>query len=246
MANLTAGRTATKADISPYTECPEDVCVTGAVIFKGGMIGRTTAGLLDRASAANVFKVLGRSLETIATATAGQKCRLESGVFEWDNSSIAPVTAAALDRVCYVEDDHTVALTGTVVAGIVKRILVENGVTQICVLSAAGPTSSNNNPVAATQVYAANDLAIGANPANDMVFDVPTTGAASTITLPATAREGTRLYFAADGTKNAHTITYRDATGPVALTAALTASKRHLAVCQFLVGKWTANAMVSP
>ncbi len=54
------------------------------------------------------------------------------------------------------------------------------------------------------------------------------------------------LYFVADGTKNGHTVTYRDATGTVALTTALTASKRHLVVATFLNGLWNANAYVGP
>lgn len=245
MANLTAGRKTNK-DLSPYEECPEDIVVTGTTIQKGSMVGRTTAGLIDRASNANVFKVLGRSLQTITVAVAGATCRVESGVLQWNNSGTSPVTAALIDRPCYVEDDNTVAASGTVVAGIVKRIVTDNGVTQICVLSASGPSGSNNSAIGPTQVYTANDLVLAANPAHDAVFDVPTTAAASTITLPATAREGTRIFFSADGTKNGHTIQYRDATGPVNLTTALTASKRHLAMCQYLSGKWTANAYVSP
>ena len=78
------------------------------------------------------------------------------------------------------------------------------------------------------------------------VYDVPTTGAASTITLPASSIEGATIQFVADGTKNAHTVTYRDATGPTALTTALLASKRHLVVATYLGGKWFANAYVSP
>ena len=56
-------------------------------------------------------------------------------------------------------------------------------------------------------------------------FRSPPTGAASTISLPAAAPDGTRLHFVADGTKNGHAITYRDVT--TALTTALTASKVH-------------------
>lgn len=242
MSNLTAGRK-TETDISPYTECPEDTCVTGATIYKGGMIGRTSAGLLDKGSATGVIKILGRSLETILIAVAGQKCRLESGVMRWNNSGTSAITQSGVDKVCYVEDDNTVAATGSVVAGVVKRIDA-NG--QVCVLSASGPLDSSGGRTGATQVYTANDLVLAASPANGLVFDVPTTAAASTITLPATAIEGSRIFFAADGTKNGHTVQYRDATGPVNLTTALTASKRHLTMCQFLGGKWTANAYVSP
>lgn len=78
------------------------------------------------------------------------------------------------------------------------------------------------------------------------VYDVPATGAASTITLPAAPPDGSRAVFLADGTKNAHTVQYRDATGPTNLTTALTASKRHEVLVYALGGKWFANAYVSP
>jgi hypothetical protein len=100
--------------------------------------------------------------------------------------------------------------------------------------------------IAGTQAYVSNDLVIADNPANGLIFDVPTTGAASTVTLPAAAREGTRVYFSADGTKNGHTVQYRDATGPVNLTTALTASKRHSVTALFLGSKWVAQAYISP
>jgi hypothetical protein len=75
---------------------------------------------------------------------------------------------------------------------------------------------------------------------------VPATGAASTVTLPAAALDGTSASFVADGTANAHTVQYRDATGVVNLTAALTAAKRHLVIVEKVGGKWFANAYVSP
>ena len=78
--------------------------------------------------------------------------------------------------------------------------------------------------IAAVFTYTSNDFAV-TNPVHDSVYDVATTGAASTISLPATAPDGTRLHFVADGTKNGHTVTYRDVT--TALTTALTASKVH-------------------
>ena len=97
----------------------------------------------------------------------------------------------------------------------------------------------------APPAFVSNDLIIPASPASGAVYDIPTTGAASTVTLPATAEEGCILHFVADGTKNGHAVTYRDATGPANLTSALAASKRHLTTAIFLNGKWNANAYVS-
>jgi hypothetical protein len=84
------------------------------------------------------------------------------------------------------------------------------------------------------------------DPRPGAIYDIPTTAGASTVTLPANALEGTEVTFVADGTKNGHTVQYRDATGPTNLTTALTLSKRHLVRCAFLNGKWVANAYVAP
>lgn len=93
--------------------------------------------------------------------------------------------------------------------------------------------------------YTSNDLAVTTFQ-HDAVYDVPATGAASTITLPAGAPDGARVFFSADGTKNANTVQYRDATGPTNITAALTASKRHLVCCVKQNGAWFALSTVSP
>lgn len=81
---------------------------------------------------------------------------------------------------------------------------------------------------------------------HDAVYAVPTTAANSTITLPAAAPDGTRVYFVADGTNNGHTVQYRDATGPANLTAAATASKRHMCTAIKEGAAWYATLAVSP
>ncbi len=102
----------------------------------------------------------------------------------------------------------------TVSSGGIARLEVDFGAAENDLLALAG-----------TFTYTSNDFAVPASTPSGTVFDVATTGAASTISLPAAAPNGTVLYFAADGTKNGHTVTYRDVT--TALTTALTASKVH-------------------
>lgn len=77
-------------------------------------------------------------------------------------------------------------------------------------------------------------------------YDVPTTGGASVITLADPTAVGQRLRFRADGTKNGHTVQYKQANGAAALTTALTASKRHF--CEFVSDGtvWVGSAYVSP
>ena len=164
---------------------------------------------------------------------------------EWfaNATSTDAVTANDVGKLCFFLDDQTVTITpsGRSKAGRVwavdsaKGVLVEVGMEMAPVLLEQPDVAS----------YTANDWAPAAV-TSGAVYDVPTTGAASTITLPAAAQDGTIVHFAADGTKNGHTVQYRDATGPANLTTALTASKRHLVTCIKRDGKWVANAYVSP
>jgi len=88
----------------------------------------------------------------------------------------------------------------------------------------------------------ANDYAV---PAEHMkVFEINTTAANSTVSLPAATPNGTVCFISADGTKNGHTLTFRDVT--TAISAATTASKRVAAVAVKVGGKWTVTLTVGP
>jgi hypothetical protein len=161
-------------------------------------------------------------------------------------TSTDAVLATDVGKLAYHVDDQTVGVlsAGRTVAG---RVLVLDsrgvGVAKLDFASVLGDAPLAPAPDVAS--FTANDWAPAAI-VNGALYDVPTTGAASTVTLPAAAPDGTRASFAADGTKNAHTVQYRDATGPVNLTTALTAAKRHLVHVAKRDGKWVANAYVSP
>lgn len=110
-------------------------------------------------------------------------------------------------------------------------------------LEAAALLDADGNALA----FAAGALAIpAASLEHDRVYALPATAANSTVTLPAGAPNGLRVQFTADGTANGHTVTYADATGPTSITAALTASKRHLVTAVKNGGKWFATTGVSP
>lgn len=152
-----------------------------------------------------------------------------------------------LGKVAYFADDQTLTLTpGGSVAGRIWDYQAALGVGIEKLGGSAGGGGGVMLVKTSAPAYVSNDSIVLADPASGAIIDVPTTAAASTVTLPASAAEGTLLTFVADGTKNGHTVQYRDATGPVNLTTALTASKRHQVHAAFLNGKWTANAYVSP
>lgn len=148
-------------------------------------------------------------------------------------------------------DDQTVILKSTAPsnapdAGTIWDVDSRGVSIERATLIGSGSLSGLAAGIATAPAYVSNTSVIPTTVPSGSVLDVPTTGAASLIDLPATPADGSILYFVADGTKNAHTVQYRDQAGPVLLTAALTAGKRHLVVAAALNGKWSANAYVSP
>lgn len=220
---------------------------SGTKAFKGGRAALNTSGKVVPATSVAGLLPIGVFAETVDATAADAPVQVDlerEVVLEYFANATAGDAIAATDigSTAYMFDDQTVCITaaGRSVAG---RIWDVDALKGIGVEKSDAARKVPSQP--AVGAYAANDYAPVSIEA-DAVYDVPTTAAASTITLPAAAPDGTRATFAADGTKNGHTVQYRDATGPTNLTTALTASKRHLVVVQKLGGKWFANAYVSP
>jgi hypothetical protein len=94
-------------------------------------------------------------------------------------------------------------------------------------------------------VFVAN--AVSVSVAQGAHFDIPTTGAGSTITLlNAGAVRGDIMVFTADGVKNGHTVTFNTETGPTAISAAFTASKRLCCIAVYDGTNWSLAATVGP
>lgn len=185
--------------------------------------------------------------ETMINVNLGMEIEIEW----WANDTVSPVTAAMLCSVCYILDDQTVSSDGSgrSTAGRIWAVDSVKGVAvqkTAAVGGAVGSLDSLEGVPTAIAAFSSNAILLPDNPNSGAVYDVPTTGAASTITLPTVAVDGTILYFTADGTKNGHAVTYKDQTGAVSLTAALTASKRHLVTAVRKGSIWTATAGVSP
>ncbi len=204
-----------------------------------------TGKVVPATSATNLLPI-GVFAETIdaTSAAAPITVDLEREIqLEWFANATAGAAIAATDvgNLAYMVDDQTVGITPT--GSVAGRIWAYDATKGIAIEKLSQGKAPLSQPTIGS--YTANDYA-PATVENESVNDVPTTGAASTITLPAAALDGTRMHWAADGTKNGHTVQYRDATGPTNLTTALTASKRHLVIAVKLGGKWFANAYVSP
>jgi hypothetical protein len=220
--------------------------LSGQNVFQGASlcVQHSSGKLVESAGGPGLFFV-GLAAEAVDASAADKQINVnlcdEVTVFRFVNATAGNAIAATdIGRPCYFLDDQTVSINA--VGPLAGRIWDVSTTKGIAVEKMAG---SVVNGVGALPAYVAND-SIPTFLENGVVYDVPTTGAASTVTLPAAAIDGTVCYFAADGTKNGHTVQYRDATGPVNLTAALTASKRHLVTATKLGGKWFCAAQVSP
>lgn len=219
------------------------------VAYQGGLCAiKLGTGKVVPATGASDELVIGRFAQSKDATSAALPVNVNLGTeieVQWlaNGSSI---TANDIGSVVYAIDDQTASLnpksTGASALG---RVFAVDSTLGVAVqINRRSAREYGVLMEGAALSYVANDAAVPDYPVSGTVYDVPTTGAASTISLPANAREGTELTFVADGTKNGHTVTYRDVA--TAISAALTASKRHQARAVFLNGGWTILTTVSP
>lgn len=221
----------------------------GTIAYLGARLAWNGAGkVVPATSAANLVPV-GTCMRKVDASGGDKTVSVDIGRElhgEWFANDTAgnAVTASDVGNVCWMLDDDTVTITpgNRAIAGRVWKVSTK-GVLVERLQSLVRTPLPQPAPIA---FVAADYVLTAAAIVQDGVYDLPATAAASTVTLPANAPDGTRVSFTADGVKNGHTIQYRDATGPTAITAALVASKRHLVVCQKQSGKWFATSSVSP
>lgn len=165
---------------------------------------------------------------------------LEMQGLEWLENGDT-IVAADVGKPAYAQDDQTVFKAATAGAHI-GRIMAVSSTLGVLVqkFNAKMPRGVGVLAAFAAGVTAPAVVQDGA------VYDVPTTAANSTIDLPAATDypDGHHAYFIADGTKNAHTLTFRDVT--TAISAATTASKRVIALAMVMGGKWFVTLTVGP
>lgn len=231
-----------------------ELVFTGSKIFEGARVGiimvGANAGKVAEANAfMNMFNI-GTSFRTYDASAADVVGTVELDQefeTEWfDNGS--SIAATDVLKLCTFLDDTSVvhgtaasvaATLGSQQAGRIWGVDTIRGVRVERLRPGMGLTPL----ITAFPAYTSNDVAPAAI-IDGAIYDIPTTGAASTISLPATPPDGIKATLIADGTKNGHTITVRDVA--TAITAALTASKRlHIQITS-LGGKWFAAAAIGP
>ena len=90
------------------------------VIQGGVMVAVVAGGLAQSAADASGVRVMGVSTQTVDNtggAASAKSVEVRMGDFWFKNSGSAPCTTASIGDDIYVEDDTTVAISGTLVAG---------------------------------------------------------------------------------------------------------------------------------
>lgn len=90
------------------------------VIQAGVLVAVVAGGLAQSAADASGVAVMGVSTQTVdnsAGAASAKNVEVRTGDFWMKNSGSAPCTTASIGDNIYVEDDTTVAISGTLVAG---------------------------------------------------------------------------------------------------------------------------------
>lgn len=257
MTALTQGRHreyATKARLT--------FVLTGAKVFQGSMLGMYMGGanlgkVTKYTAALALFPIgsayLGAADRSVDATSTDKPIQVDLPVelqgLEWLPNGATPVTASHILQTCYFADDNTVvpgsADLGVTPAGRVLYVDAVKGVLVIPPNTFQLPARPIVTP-GPTLAFTANDVAL-AQVIHGATYTIPTTGAASTVSLPSAASlpDGIEAEFFADGTANGHTVQYRDVA--TAITAALTASKRHVVRVTTRTGKWVAvSALAAP
>lgn len=171
---------------------------SGLTFYAGIMVGIDTFGAIVRADNVAGIKVVGKAANDAAEA---ENLVIDRMPALYKNSGTSALTAAHVGKVCFVEDDTTVALTTTkkAPAGIVLAVETQDGVSMVLV------DSRPILPVIPKDLVVVS--ADGAIPIIDgMVVLTKGSAGAHTLDAPTAAQQGTRLTVVA-GSAFAHVIT---------------------------------------
>lgn len=224
--------------------------LSGSIAYQGALCAlQVSSGKVIPATANTTDLIIGSFAEKVDASSADKLVNvdlIEEVTVRWFVNATAGDAVAATDvgKIGYVLDSQTISIlpAGKYPAGRIWAVDSTKGVA-IQKFRDVPVGGWPLQPLPALPAFAAGDTA-PTTIVNGGVYDVPTTAANSTISLPAAAADGTVAYFHADGTKNGHTLTFRDVA--TAISAAATASKRVAAVAIKADGKWTVTMTVGP
>ena len=91
-------------------------------IYAGSLVARDADGNATPGAAVTGITGVGRAADTYdnsAGAAGAISAEIHRGIFAFANSTTAALARADIGNVCYIEDDQTVAKTGSATAGTV-------------------------------------------------------------------------------------------------------------------------------
>lgn len=195
---------------------------SGLTFYAGIMVGIDAAGAIVRADNVAEIRVIGKACNDCAET---ESLVIDRAPAWYANSATSPLTAAHVGKLCFVEDDTTVALTTTkkAQAGIVLAGQTIDGASMVLVDSRPILPTIDDDWVVIS--------ADGAIPVRSGKY-IGTNGSALACTLaaPTAAQQGTEITFAA-GSAYAHVIT---ATG--LLDDGVTGGSKNTATCAAYIG----------
>jgi hypothetical protein len=272
-SNATAGAALTATDVGQLCYCVDDQTVgklpAGPVVGVVWEVSATKGVAVERL--AGLSSVASGRVTLAAPAFVANDSVITAALLDTADVLTAPATGAAstitLPAAARAGQTVTIVANGTLnahqisvrdatgpttlvtIAAAARAQIVcrFDGTIWYAVASVASSTEVSGRGVGAVPAFVANASTVSAALVDAYsVLTVPATAGASVITLPAGARAGQSVVIVADGTLNAHTITINDATGPTAITAALTLSKRLHIECTFDGTLWYAAPVVGP
>jgi hypothetical protein len=95
-------------------------------VLKGVLVGINSDGFVYEADDISVVKVLGKSSATFDNSLGDDGdlyVEIEYGTFSWNNTvGAGAVSTGDVGETCFVADNQTVSMTGTVAAGVVVDV----------------------------------------------------------------------------------------------------------------------------
>lgn len=255
MTAAAAARVTPERASKPFAATKSIPVKTATTIWQGTMVAIDATGYAVPAATDTDHRIQGVATETVvnAGASGAKYVKVAIGTFMMNNSAAADAIAVTeRGSECYIVDDNTVAKTdGTGTRSRAGNIeAVESAGVWVSIhpygmpngqATKTGAETLTNKTLTAPVItgagmpslgdasFTANDCALALAGANSGGFyEIDTTAGASTVSFTAGTglAAGDHFYFVADGTKNGHTVTYQDGATPI--SAAATASKRHV------------------
>ena len=131
MSALTEARNTTEIAAGGVHYTREFTVDSGSTVYAGAIAAVNSSGKAVPATSSGTITVVGRAENT---ASGGETVKTRSGMFLYSPVSSGAITLNDVNKLCYVQDDQTITLTGgtaAVPAGVVRDVTSDGVVAEI-------------------------------------------------------------------------------------------------------------------